>query len=183
MVVNAVRLVLGCRVFVSHRMMMTNPNASVKRHVRDKVYRTVIKAEGLHKWEVRFDFDVKSKAVTSRLLKLVPNNVCMPLNEEGKDSGGSNGTTTSAVSTVDTNATQCTAIVPYIHRDGDADPAVQYVIKECEDPLNLEDIAGGLHEGEEGLPNNDFCFTAEDFIETRNNVNDATCHQGTYVAE
>jgi len=32
------------------------------------------------------------------------------------------------------------------------------------------------------LHNNDFCFTAEDFIETRNNVNDDTRHQGTYVA-
>jgi len=32
------------------------------------------------------------------------------------------------------------------------------------------------------LPNNDFCFTAEDFIETRNNVNDNTRHQSTYAA-
>jgi len=32
------------------------------------------------------------------------------------------------------------------------------------------------------LPNNNFCFTAEDFIETRNNVNDATRHQGTYAS-
>ena len=38
-----------------------------------------------------------------------------------------------------------------------------------------------MDEGD-GLPNNDFCFTTEDFIETRNNVNDATRHQGTYVA-
>ena len=32
------------------------------------------------------------------------------------------------------------------------------------------------------MPNNDFCFTAEDFLESRNKVNDATRHQGTYAA-
>jgi len=183
MVVNAVRLVPGCCVFGSHGPLVINPNASVKQRVRGKVYGTVIKAEGLHKWEVCFDFDGKAKVVTSRSLKLVLNDANIPLNEESEESGVNDGTTASAISTVDTNATQCTAIVPYIPCDGDADPAVQDEIEECEDPVNLEDIAGGLHEGEECLPNNDFCFTAEDFIETRNNVNNATRHQGTYAAE
>ena len=32
----------------------------------------------------------------------------------------------------------------------------------------------------EGLPNNDFCFTEADFLETRNQMNDATRHQGTF---
>ena len=77
-------------------------------------------------------------------------------------------------------STECTAIVPYIPREGDDDPALQDAVEESEDPINPQDIAGGVDEGD-GLPNNDFCFTTEDFIETRNNVNDATRHQGTYV--
>ena len=67
-------------------------------------------------------------------------------------------------------------------RDGDTNPVLQDTIEEWEDPINSEDIAGGVHEGEEGFPNNDFCFTAENFIETRNNMNDAICHQGTYTS-
>ena len=72
-------------------------------------------------------------------------------------------------------------IVPYVPRDGDTDPAVDYTVYEYEDPVNPEGIAGGFLE-RDGLTNNDFCFTAEDFIETRNNLNDATHHQGTHVA-
>jgi len=41
--------------------------------------------------------------VTSRSLKLVPNNAGIPLNEESEESGDRDGTTASAVSTVDTN--------------------------------------------------------------------------------
>ena len=36
-------------------------------------------------------------------------------------------------------------------------------------------------EGESGHPNNNFCFTPEDFIKTRNNINDSTRYQGMYV--
>ena len=43
-----------------------------------------------------------------------------------------------------------------------------------EDDLN-EDI-----ENEEATPNNDFCFTNDDFVEYRTQVNDATRHQGKY---
>jgi len=155
MVVNAVCLVPVCRVFGSHGPLAKNPNASVKRHMRGKVYGAVIKAEGLHKWEVRFNFDGKSKVVTSRSLEIVPNDAGIPLNEESEESGDNDGTTASAVSTVDTNATRCTAIVRYIPCNGDADLAVQDEIGECEDPVNPEDTAGWLHEGEEGFPNND----------------------------
>jgi len=181
MVVNAVFLVPGCCVFGSYGQLVINPNVSVKRRVRGKVYGTVIKAEGLYKWEDHFDFDGKSKVVTSRSFKFFPNDAGIPLNEESEESGESDGTTASAVSTVDTNATRCTVIVPYIHRDGDANSAVQDAIEECEDPVSPEDVTGGLHEGEEGLPNNEFCFIAEDSIKIHNNVNDATCHQGTYA--
>ena len=32
----------------------------------------------------------------------------------------------------------------------------------------------------ESFPNNDFCFTEDDFIEFVNNINDATRHRGNY---
>ena len=102
MVVNAVHLVPGSRVLSSHGPLMANPNVNVKRRVRSKAYRTVVKAEGLHKWEVRFDFDGKSRVVASRSLKLVPNDAGIPLKKEDKDSN-SNSTTVTEAPTVDTS--------------------------------------------------------------------------------
>ena len=110
MVVNSVRLLPGCRIFGSHGPLEKNPNASVKRRVRSKVYGTVLKAEGLHKWEVRFDFDGKSKVVSSRSLKLVPNDAGIPLNEESE---GSDSATVSTVSTADTNVSE-TSFVSFV---------------------------------------------------------------------
>ena len=88
MVGNTVCLVPECRVFGSHGPLVINPNASVKQCVISKVYGIVIKAEGLHKWIVCFDFDGRSKVVTSRSLKHVTDNAGIPLNEEsvGNDS-------------------------------------------------------------------------------------------------
>ena len=39
-----------------------------------------------------------------------------------------------------------------------------------------------ITEEEEGTPNNDFCFTEEDFIATQTEMNDATRHQGNHNA-
>ena len=103
MVVNSVRLLPGCRIFGSHGPLVKYPNASVKRRVRSKVYGTVVKAEGLHKGEVRFDFDSNSKVVTSKSLKLIPNDAGIPLNDESECSGS---TTVSAVFTVDTTVSR-----------------------------------------------------------------------------
>ena len=63
-------------------------------------------------------------------------------------------------------------IVSYIPRKGDTDLVILDAVEESEDPVNQEDIAEELHKGDE-LPNNDFCFTPKNFIETSNNVNDA----------
>jgi len=54
--------------------------------------------------------------VVSRLLKLVPNDAGIPLNEEGDESGGSDDTTASAVSTVDTNSLIFLAMVTPIQQ-------------------------------------------------------------------
>ena len=74
-----------------------------------------------------------------------------------------------------------TAIVSYIPCIGDIDPEILDATEESEDPINPKDIVGELYKCDE-LPNNNFCFTPTDFIEIRNNVNDATRHQRTYVA-
>ena len=36
-------------------------------------------------------------------------------------------------------------------------------------------------EDEGSMPNNDFCFTEDEIIETRQQMNDAVMHQGTYM--
>ena len=38
----------------------------------------------------------------------------------------------------------------------------------------------GEDEGVDSAPNNDFCFTEEDFLRASNEMNDATRHQGIY---
>ena len=52
------------------------------------------------------------------------------------------------------------------------------------DPMMMEENVvcdgEGEENGETGLPNNDFCFTEADFLETQYQMNDATRHQGTY---
>ena len=59
---------------------MIHPNGG-KRRVREKVYVTVIKATGAHKWEVQFDFDGNSKEVTSKSLSLVEGEAGVPVDE------------------------------------------------------------------------------------------------------
>ena len=61
------------------------------------------------------------------------------------------------------------------------EPIVTDAIDEEEDVSDpLEAVVVGENEGgqdkENESPNNDFCFTETDFIETRNNFNDATRH-------
>ena len=49
-----------------------------------------------------------------------------------------------------------------------------------EDNSEADGIASATDNSPLGCPNNDFCFTEEDFLEQRNGMNDATRHQGTY---
>ena len=37
-----------------------------------------------------------------------------------------------------------------------------------------------MHENNDAAPNNNFCFDEDDFMYFRNNVNNATRHQGVY---
>ena len=74
------RIFTGSRVKGPHGPLVINPNGG-KRRVREKVYGTVIKATGAHKWEVQFDFDGKSKEVTSKSLSLVEGETGAPVDE------------------------------------------------------------------------------------------------------
>ena len=49
-----------------------------------------------------------------------------------------------------------------------------------DDNFEADCIVPGTDEPSLLLPNNDFCFTEEDFLEQRNDMNNATRHQGTY---
>ena len=80
--VSSDKIVAGTLVSGSHGKLIPNPNPNVKRRVREKVVGTVIKAAGLHKWEVLFDYNKQMQVVTSKSLKIVPTESGIPLNEE-----------------------------------------------------------------------------------------------------
>ena len=76
------QIVPGIRVTGSHGNLIPNPNPNVKRRVREKVVGTVMKAAGLHRWEVFFYYNKKVQVVSSKSLKIVPAETGIPLNEE-----------------------------------------------------------------------------------------------------
>ena len=66
------------------------------------------------------------------------------------------------------------------------DPAAEDAVEEDEDNLQAIITAVGVGDTnqdteESDHPNNDFCFTEADFIETRTAMNDAMRHQGTHT--
>ena len=75
------RIHVGCQVIGSHGPLQTNPNASIKRRVRQKVVGTVIRASGTHTWDVIFDYNGMTKSCKSGSLKIVPNETGIPLPE------------------------------------------------------------------------------------------------------
>ena len=69
----------------------------------------------------------------------------------------------------------------------DIDPSILDTINEVEDCVNPNSINGDdLIEAEKDLndselfPNNDFCFTTDEFIESINNINDETRYRGNH---
>jgi len=61
------------------------------------------------------------------------------------------------------------------------DPAALDAVEEVEDIEPEEENMNEEAEGsEDATPNNDFCFTNDDFIEYRTGINDATSNQGKY---
>ena len=74
------RIYAGARVKGPHGSLLPNPNGG-KRRVRDRVYGTVVKAIGQHKWEVTFDFDGVAREVTSKSLQLASEGAGIPIYE------------------------------------------------------------------------------------------------------
>ena len=63
-----------------HGALLPNPNGG-KRRVRERVYGTVVKAVGQHKWEVTFNFDGVAKEVTLKSLQLASEGAGIPVEE------------------------------------------------------------------------------------------------------
>ena len=77
----SIRILVGARVEGSHGPLITNPDASKKRRIRSKVIGTVVRAVGPQKWDVVFDYDGKSKEVSSKSLIVVPPETGIPVDE------------------------------------------------------------------------------------------------------
>ena len=75
------RIAIGSRVEGSYGPLVTNLDASKKRRIRSKAVGAVIRAAETHKWDVVFDFDRKTKRVSSRSLSVVPSETGIPLDE------------------------------------------------------------------------------------------------------
>ena len=222
-----------------HGALLPNPNGG-KRRVRERVYGTVVKAVGQHKWEVTFDFDGVAKEVTSKSLQLATEGAGIPVDELTSSEAARDAvslqpqwvllsifvtifanttvlcccccccccqspaivSTTgsserSSENTRDTTDTISTADVADAI-EAAVDPSVLDALEEQEDnveggqedELGPEDIQvpGGVSMpseatgDDEEIPNNDFCFTHNDFIEYQSSMNDATRHQNTHAA-
>ena len=75
------QIYISCQVEGWHGLLVDNPSPTKKRRVRSKLVRAVLQAEGTHSWIVVFDVDNRSKVVKSSLLKVVPNDTGVPINE------------------------------------------------------------------------------------------------------
>ena len=81
-------------------------------------------------------------------------------------------------STTDTASTVTTLSPGEKEKEEANDATVLDAVVEEEDGVDDDDDA--VEESQEPLPNNDFCFTEEDFLSYRSSMNDATRHQGVY---
>ena len=109
------RIFVGCRVEGPHGPLFPNPNSKIKRRLRTRVVGTVLRANGQHRWVVQFDFNGKIKECTSKLLKLVADEVGVPLNEEIGNNMGNTSKFVKAHEVVDNNNTVSTTLVIYLH--------------------------------------------------------------------
>ena len=185
-------ITVGARVEGCFGPLIPNPNPAIKRRVRSRVVGTVLRGLERHRWEVRFDFDGKQQEVRSNALKLVPASYGIPLNEaspspsrtlaSGRNSSSSDTTvTTTSVTAPATNVTASTIIGN--DADADADPSIHDAFMEHEDDVapdndDEEDVNENADPPE--IPNNDFCFTEDDFLRATQEYNDATRHHGIY---
>jgi len=80
-------------VIGSHGPLIANPDTNKKRCIRQPIIVTVLRAVGLHLWDIQFDHYGKvNTGVSSRAVKLVPEGSGIPLNEESTTTPGSGNT-------------------------------------------------------------------------------------------
>ena len=157
---------VGCRVEGSYGPLVANSNPTIKQRVRSRAVGTVISAADRHKWQVRFDYSNEIRTVPSNGLTIVPADTGIPLDE---------------VTTSSNSATQTVASSTVSNSDP-IEPADEDAIVEAGDDENSvqdEEADGGTNL--QLAPNNDFCFTEEDFLRVSNEMNDATRHQGRFI--
>ena len=149
----------------SYGPLVANSNPTIKRRVRLRATGTVIRASDRHKGEVKFDYNNEIKTVPSNGLTIVPVDTGIPVDEI---SAASN----SAIVTISSTSVSALDVI---------EPADEDAIVETED--NDEGVEEDGIDGDTDLqsaPNNEFCFTEEDFLRSSNEMNDATRHQGMY---
>ena len=221
------RIIPGCRVEGAIGPLVPNPNPTIKRRVRSRVFGTVIRAADKHKWEVRLDCDGSIKLAPSSALKFVPEGSGIPVNElsptDTSAASPASGSITTTVAREEEGASTSDAsrsirTLPAALEEGDAaspvsgsiattvereeegaitsdasrsirtlpadleegDASLLDAVEEDEDVLDEEDEDSNPGENPGETPNNDFCFTHEDFLEHYDNMNEVTRHRGVY---
>ena len=154
------RISVGCHVVGSFGPFLSNPRG-FKRRIRQRVFGTVIQAILNGKLEVLFDFGGRKQSCSSKTLTVVNSNAGIPLQEL-------------QIQDQDQQIQQL--------QQEQQQEEVQDVINEPSvmDASNeKEEDFFGVEEDEEDevqTLNNDFCFTQEDFIRGRDEMNLATQH-------
>ena len=72
------RITAGARVSGSHGQLQANPNAAIRRRVKERLYGTVVSATESNKYIVKFDNGLE-KECTSRSLKLERATTALPV--------------------------------------------------------------------------------------------------------
>ena len=158
--VSKLQILVSCCVVGSFGPFLSNPRG-FKRCFCQRVFGTVIQAISNGKFEVLFDFDGRKQSCSSKKLTVVDSNAGIPLQEL-------------QVQDQDQQIQQL--------QQEQQQEEVQDVINKPSvmDASNKkEEDFFGVEEDEEDevqTPNNDFCFTQEDFIRGRDEMNLATQH-------
>ena len=153
------RIHVGCRVQGPYGPLLPNPNGN-KRRVRFRSYGTVLRAIDQQKWEVMYDFDGARKPASSKQLTIVPHDTGVPAHE------------LSVVLEPTTDPSNYDDVVE--SEDMEEADIVTDELVAAEDET---DEAAADEANTNSTPNNDFCFTQEDFLEAQSGHNDATRHR------
>ena len=109
----------------------------------------------------------------------MPNGTGIPLNEETRSplrTVASNRNSSSSTTTVVTDPFTASTV----RETANVDAFIQDAFSEEEDNVEPAPETPNNNTEQAQIPNNDFCFTEDDFVRVRQEHNDATRHQGIY---